>query len=152
MEAEKLKLELLSICTGHVDTRYLRIKKTISEIVDALKEESKSSAGDKHETGRAMLQIERENAGVQLREIEALQLLLQRIDVTAISDIVHLGSLVITNQGTYFLSVSIGAIELDNRTYYCVALKSPIGELLFGKRKNDRFLFNKKELKITEVI
>ena len=39
------------------------MKKSILELQQSLDSETKSSAGDKHETGRAMLQIDLEKAG-----------------------------------------------------------------------------------------
>ena len=66
----ELKFELKQQCKDLIKLRYDSINKTIFDIEYSLKEESKSTSGDKHHTGRAMLQIERENAGNQLREIE----------------------------------------------------------------------------------
>ncbi|MFD1615778.1 hypothetical protein [Gelatiniphilus marinus] len=51
----KIKEELFSQCVVFVNSRFQTIKNTISEIQESLTSETKSSAGDKHETGRAML-------------------------------------------------------------------------------------------------
>ncbi|RFN59226.1 3-oxoacyl-ACP synthase [Marixanthomonas ophiurae] len=152
MTTKELKTTLLNQCKDVVETRYGKIKQTISGIEESLFEESKSSAGDKHETGRAMLQIDRENAGKQLQEIEKLQQLVRKIDVKSKSDYARLGSLVYTNQATYFLSISIGTSIVGKTNYMCVALNSPIGQLLLGKQKGDAFVFNEKEIKIKRVV
>jgi len=55
-----LKKELLQYCEDQVDQRHSKIKQTIADIEESLMEESRSSSGDKHQTGRAMLQINRE--------------------------------------------------------------------------------------------
>ena len=65
----ELKEKLLSQCKDFISRRKKVIDGVIFEIENALLSETKSSAGDKHETGRAMLKLEREKAGVQLREI-----------------------------------------------------------------------------------
>ena len=49
----------------------LEIRK--AEILLALESESKSSAGDKHETGRAMIQLEREKLGEQIKKAEKIE-------------------------------------------------------------------------------
>lgn len=95
----------------------VRIKQNISDIEESLLEESKSSAGDKHETGRAMLQIDRENAGKQLMEIEQVQAVLKKIDVQTTSTYARLGSLVYTSQANYFLSISIGEVKIGKSAY-----------------------------------
>ena len=66
-----------------------------------------------------MLQIERENAGRQLREIENLQSLIRKIDIVTVSDYARLGSLIYTNHGIYFISISIGEVKVEDENYYC---------------------------------
>lgn len=151
MTATELKTQLLQHCQKQVDSRYSRIKQTIADIVESLLEESKSSSGDKHETGRAMLQIDRENAGKQLLEIEKIAQLLNKIDVKTSSDYARLGSLIYTDKFKYFISISVGAVSIENTDYLCVALNSPVGLLLSGKKKGEDFILNGSSYKITNV-
>lgn len=151
MSISETKNKLLQKCRLAVGTRFDKIRKTIADIEESLLEESKNTSGDKHETGRAMLQIDRENAGKQLLEIEKLIQLLDRIDVNATTDYVRLGSLVTTDKFKYFISISIGAVSLENENYLCVALNSPIGLLLSGKKENDTFEFNGQIIRILNI-
>ncbi|HPE82202.1 MAG TPA: 3-oxoacyl-ACP synthase [Aequorivita sp.] len=151
MTALEIKNELLQHCQKQVDNRYSKIKQTIADIEESLLEEAKSSSGDKHETGRAMLQIDRENAGKQLQEIEKVAQLLKKIDVKATSDYARLGSLVYTDRFTYFISLSIGTVTLGKTDYLCVALNSPVGLLISGKKKDDEFTMNGNSYKITGI-
>lgn len=151
MKASEIKEKLLVECNLWIEERHQLIGKTLADIKLALEEESKSSAGDKHETGRAMLQIERENAGHQLLEIENVEQSLKRVQLTEPSGIIHLGSLIITTQANYFLSISAGKFTLQNKDYYCIAPNAPIGLLLLGKQKDDTFVFHNDEIKIIEV-
>jgi transcription elongation GreA/GreB family factor len=151
MTDKELKVALLDHCKETVENRFDKIKQTITAIEESLEDESKSSAGDKHETGRAMLQIDRENAGKQLHEIESLQALVKKIDSSAVSDYIRLGSLVYTNNGTYFVSISIGQVTVGKTGYYCVALHSPIGQFLSGKKKGEAVVFNGKEFLVKSI-
>ena len=151
MTAIEIKNELLQHCQKQVDNRYSKIKQTIADIEESLLEEAKNSSGDKHETGRAMLQIDRENAGKQLQEIEKIAQLIKKIDVKATSDYARLGSLVYTDRFTYFISLSIGTVTLGKTDYLCVALNSPVGMLISGKRKGDEFNLNGTIYKIIDV-
>lgn len=146
-----LKIQLLEYCQTQVDLRFSRIKQMISNIEESLLEESKSSSGDKHETGRAMLQIERENTGKQLLEVEKVMQVLKKIDVDNVTDYARLGSLVLTDKFNYFISLSLGNVKLNGKDYLCVALNSPVGVLLSGKKKGEEFLLNANVLKITEI-
>lgn len=68
-----IKQELSNQCLEFVENRFQTIQNTINEIQESLLSETKSSAGDKHETGRAMLQLEREKSGNQLAEIQKIK-------------------------------------------------------------------------------
>lgn len=147
----EIKKILLKRCNQEVSTRKEKIQQTLAGIVASLENESKSSAGDKHETGRAMLQIDRENAGKQLLEVEKLQRILPKIDIKKSTTYAHLGSLITTSKGTFFLSISIGAVIIEESSYYCVAIQAPIGRLLLGKQEGDSFNFNSNEYIINKV-
>ena len=83
-----IKQHLYNHCLKFVNTRFQTIQKTINEIQESLTSETKSSAGNKHETGRAMLQLEREKAGNQLAEVQKTKAMLSKIDVEKSSDVI----------------------------------------------------------------
>ncbi len=146
-----LKKELFDACTKFVDQREETINEIIRSNQHAMTSETKSSAGDKHETGRAMLQLEMEKASQQLEGIYDMRLILSKIRIDDVSEIIKLGSVVITNQANYFLSISAGQLNISEAVYYGVSPVSPIGKLLLGKRVGDTFNFNK-EVILQEVI
>ena len=55
------------------------VEQIISSNQKALQSETKSSAGDKHETGRAMLQLEIEKASQQFKAIRDMRTVLANI-------------------------------------------------------------------------
>ena len=90
-----------------------RINESVTEINsinDSKANETKSSAGDKYETGMAMLQMEEQKANVQLAKAKELQKTLSMIDPTEKQDSAQLGSLVETSNGNYFISIGLGQI------------------------------------------
>lgn len=151
MTNTEIKSTLLSECSRIVEERHQRVKQSIRGIEESLFEESKSSAGDKHETGRAMLQIERENAGKQLQEVERILQTLKRITISVASGTIHLGSLVYTSKEAYFISVSVGVIEVHSKNYLAVSPQSPIGQILMGQMEGAELSFNGGEFRITTV-
>lgn len=148
----KIKEELLKKCTEVVGIKYKTVTKIMASNKKALESETKSSAGDKHETGRAMLQLEMEKASQQFASISLMQEVLQKIEIHKKNKIGKLGSLIYTNQGNYFLAVSIGQITINEDNYFVISPSSPIGKLLLGKKKGDDFSFNGKEFKIKEIV
>jgi len=151
MTASEIKFELQQQCSALILARLESIQKIIKNLETSLKDETKCTSGDKHHTGRAMLQIERENAGRQLSEIEKVMRLLDRVDIENSSGIARLGSIVETNHANFFMSISVGKLEINETIYLGVASNSPIGLCLLGKSKGEQFNFNRKVYKILKV-
>tara|TARA_B110000305_G_C19430623_1_gene636079 strand:- start:488 stop:937 length:450 start_codon:yes stop_codon:yes gene_type:complete len=147
-----LKQELYKVCKAFVQNKFETIEQTIQSNKNALNSETKSSAGDKHETGRAMLQLEMEKAGRQLKEVQEMQLQLHKIKLESNTTIVHMGSIVRTNSATYFIAISKGQIKFNNEQYFAISSQSPIGQLLLGKRVNDETVFRNQKIRIIEIL
>lgn len=152
---EKTELEIKSVlyqqCIDFVEQRLQTIQNSIKEIQVSLTSETKSSAGDKHETGRAMLQLERENAGRQLSEIEKLKESVSKIDINYTSNTIGLGSVIITSQANYFMAISCGKLQINSNEYFAISPETPIGQLLFGKKAEDVIHFRDSKFKILNV-
>lgn len=126
-------------------------KVTIQEIKESRNNDTKSSAGDKFETGREMMQVEMDKNEVQLNNAIGLSQQLSQIDLEEKSDKVKFGTLVICNQGNYFISIGVGKIEIDNGVYYAISLASPIGKLLYDKKVGDKVEFRGREFVIENI-
>ena len=146
-----LKQKLYQSCETFIEERFQAIQKTIEELQKALLSETKSSAGDKHETGRAMLQLEREKTGQQLAEINKTKIILSKVNLGKQSNVVILGSLVYTSQSNYFIAISAGNLVIDNESFYAISANTPIGKLLIGKTKGDNIDFNGNSIEIKKI-
>lgn len=146
-----IKIELLNHCKDFVNKRMQTVEDIISSNQKALQSETKSSAGDKHETGRAMLQLEMEKAGQQLAGINLMKEILSKVNISTTSEIAHLGSIIETTSGTYFLSISAGQLKVAEKVYFAISVSSPIGKLLLGKTISDEVVFNGKKIIIKMI-
>ncbi|WP_318310941.1 3-oxoacyl-ACP synthase [Flagellimonas crocea] len=146
-----MKKELLEFCRKYVDDRTSRLKKQSDELQESLGSETKSSAGDKHETGRAMVQLEQEKLGQQLLELDTTRSILNKINIDKTSVKICLGSWVKTTMADYFIAISAGAFKKGDGIIYCISGNAPIAQLLLGKEKGARFVFNGKEHTVLEV-
>ncbi len=151
MNPDTIKEQLYTFCVTTINDRLSRINHTITHVQEALTSETKSTAGDKHETGRAMLQLEREKAGQQLAEVQKLQQIVSRINFQMNSDHIHLGSVVYTSSSNYYIGISAGKFVIDSIVFYAIAANTPIGKILIGKKTGDRVLFNGKEIEILTI-
>jgi len=151
MNKFQIKEALYSACEEDTENRINAIDKNLKSIAESRNNETKSSAGDKYETGRAMLQIEEENSKTQLSQALRVKNQLRKINGKKESRIVELGSLVTTTNGEYYLSIGLGKITLNNQDYYCVSAISPIGQKMMNKKPGDEIEFNGTKIKIKEI-
>lgn len=118
---------------------------------EARNSDTKSSAGDKHEVGRAMVQQELDRLEARLSTVWSMQQELARLQVDGVHQQVGLGSLVTTEHGTYFVAIGLGALELDGERCYIISLASPLGQALRGKRSGETITFNGERRTIISV-
>lgn len=129
-------------CIQFVKDGLKRVQLQIIELEQALTSETKSSAGDKHETGRAMIQLEREKLGHQLSELEKTKQLLSRVPLGRNTQIVGLGSLVKADICFYYIAIAAGGFNHGGMPVYCISAATPIGQLIMGKSVGCVFHFN----------
>tara|TARA_B100000809_G_scaffold254560_1_gene291903 strand:- start:1046 stop:1498 length:453 start_codon:yes stop_codon:yes gene_type:complete len=146
-----IKKNLHSKCYEIASKKVNELSSIIQEAQDAANNETKSSAGDKHETGRAMAQLETEKLTKQLSEAFKLEQTLSQINPELKHQQVGLGSLVNTDNGIFYIAASLGKLELENKLYFVISGVSPIGQLLIGLKKNDSFSFNGKAYLINDI-
>ncbi len=147
-----LKALILNQLSSLLNEKIDSLNKSINETIESRDQQTKSSAGDKHETSRAMMQIELDNLSMQLKKNNALKFELSKIDLSKKHQAVDRGSLVLTNEGSYFISIGIGKVIIDNDAFYCISLGSPIGKELYNKKTGDSFLFMNKEFIIQKIL
>lgn len=146
-----IKAELYTYCQNHISEKINAIQKAIDDARAAANNESKSSAGDKHETARAMMHLEQEKNARQLQEMQKLQKVLHQISPDSINEKAALGSLIKTSSGYFYLAISIGKINFNNTAFFVISPVSPIGQQLLGKQVGDSIAFNGKKMVIEEL-
>ncbi len=135
-----LKSQLYHKCLQYVDQWIKNIEIAINNATSV--DESKSSAGDKHETGRAMAQLEQEKNSKQLKEALELKNTLLKINPNIQSSVVSLGSIVLTDKGNFYISIAAGKIIIDAEIYFAVSPSAPIAKAFTGGTKNQEINFN----------
>ena len=146
------KVALLALCQQYVQQRIDTARQAMEAAQEAANSESKSSAGDKYETGRAMAQLERDRNAQLLAGALQLERDLQQVVIDKTYESVQPGSIVTTNRGVYFISIGAGKLLLDDAAYFGVSAGSPIAIALAGRKVGEVATFNKLTYKVTGVI
>ncbi len=137
----EFKQKLLQKVKQTVQDQISAAQEMVKEAFEAVADDTKSTAGDKHETARAMAQIGQEKAGKQLIKIQTIQNLVQSISSDEV-DKVSLGAVVYTADNCYFISQALGKISISGETIYCVSPTAPIVQAMLGLKKEESFTFN----------
>jgi hypothetical protein len=114
-------------------------------------ESGKGSAGDKHEVGIAMAQIEIEKLDQQIALNQQQLQTLQRIDSNAKLTQIQIGALFEINQNWYYGSVPFGQIQFEDRTIFCMSSDAPLFQALKGKKEQESVQFNGRNWKINTL-
>jgi transcription elongation GreA/GreB family factor len=142
------KTQVHERCLEIVNEKILSLQNEFAELKNAMEDESKSSAGDKHEVGTAMLHLQAEKIGTQLKLNEENRATLMKVDVDQYSECVRFGSFISTNKGHFYISTSIGKVLINNEIVFVISSQAPLAKLFLGKRQNEVISFNKVDYKI----
>lgn len=121
-------------------------------INEGILEDTKSSAGDKFETGREMMSHDLMTITTQIKQATAdLEELYRLQAVKNLTESVQEGSLVSLGDAMYLISISFGALQVEDKKLFLLSKNSPLGEILLGKKKNDQVEFRGKRIQVTEI-
>jgi hypothetical protein len=149
---KEIKQKLYQICEKDVDDKIAMTEQNIASIIDSRNNETKSSAGDKFETGRAMMQMEEGKNKSQLMQLKTTKNELLQIKDKGNAEDINAGSLVETNKGVFYISIGLGKVKIDDAIYYCISNTSPISLILRGKGVGSEVVFNQRNYKILSII
>ncbi len=146
-----LKEKTYQVCVEIVQQKIDTLQKNLHDLSDSAGNETKRTAGDKHETALAMLQIEQENNSRQLKEVLQQKTILEKLDPQLHTEMVVRGSLVETNKGCFYISLGLGKLKVEEETVFAVSPEAPLGKLMLLKKTGDTFTFNQTDYKINSI-
>lgn len=134
-----------------LENKISALDKARNDAINSRDMETKSSAGDKYETGREMMQKEIDNYEKQLAAMHRQMHECNAVNLESARHTIGLGSLVSTNEGWYYFATGYGKLEVENTNVMVVSLGSPLGQSLNGYTKGDRVKFLTRTIQIIEV-
>ena len=147
----EIKQSLIDQCEAFVQQKIDVSEKLMNEAQESANNETKSSVGDKYETGRAMMHAERDKGAQQLSEAMKVKMQLERLRRAESSDKVTFGSVVLTSFGNYFISISAGRVIVEDEKYFAISPQTPLAQSLLQKKVGDVVDFNDQKIKILEI-
>ena len=145
------KEEVYRQCVQIIGNKISLLQDRLNELKESVSNETKSTAGDKHETARAHLQLEQEQINNQLLTVLAQKSALEQIDIKQSAAAIIKGSLVKTDLGYLFISVAAGKIIVDAEPVIALSPQSPLGEQLMGLKVGARTTMNGKTYQVERI-
>ncbi|HLS96336.1 MAG TPA: hypothetical protein VK017_12300 [Sphingobacterium sp.] len=144
------KRTLVDLCARHTEERLKEIMHSISVAQEGIESDTKSSAGDKYETSRELIQQDLSRLQEQLHQTKRDRLALDQL-VLEERERAGAGTVVVTEKLLYFIAISLGKLTVEDQDFIVVSPYSPIGKLLIGKGAGEEIHFNGASQKILAV-
>lgn len=136
-----LKTRVHELCIELVKDKIKLIDDLYLSNQNALDSSTKSSAGDKHETSRAMIHLDQEKLSSQLLELNKSLRILSQINIVENSS-VKMGTLFKTDHSIYYISIGLGKVSLNGINVFVMSPVSPLSQKLIGLKKHNSIEFN----------
>ena len=147
-----LKKQVHGYCLALVKEQLDTIQSSLDQLMEAKTNETKSSAGDKYETGMAMIQNQEQLYKRQQVDAKNRWNVLNSVDPSKQNTTVDTGTLIQLSTGWFYIAVAIGKVTIEEQDVFVLSLQSPLGVLLKGKKAKDQISFNGKQITVESVL
>jgi len=127
------------------------LKSSLEDLREAGESETKSSAGDKYETGREMIKQEKEKYEQVLQDNEKQLEIVKNLKPDKLFTKAAPGSLVYTDKMIYYISISYGKINVEDSEVFAISPNAPVAQLLLGKSVGDKYKINGQTVEIKAI-
>ncbi len=141
------KVELRSFVNDTINSKIKTLDFYLNFSLEASREIKKTS---KYDSIREEIQEEIYHLDKQMVSLKTMQMQMRKV-LNSTSDIVKLGSLVITNKARFYISVSLGEFFFENDRFYAISPESPMAQTMMGMKPGDSFTLNRISQEIVEI-
>ncbi len=133
-----------------IDAREEQLTNMILEINEQINQDGKSSAGDKFETGRERLTQELNAQQSRYNQLLQHKRKLIQLRGDALEQIKE-GALSCINGNWYFIGPALGKILYNTIPIWFISTEAPIVKQMIQCKKGDSFIWNEREMLISEI-
>lgn len=140
-----------SACIQYMERKINALLAELKEVQASATSETKSSMGDKYETGREMMMQERNRLGDQLNIQKEHLAVLNAIDPHMLNNVVGHGCVVKTDRAIFFISAAAGQIEVEGSKVFLISGNAPLAKAMMGRQQQESFSFNQQSYTIESI-
>ena len=150
MDYINLKKSLVEYSKNRLEIKLKELTVIYQSLIDSIQTDSKSSAGDKHETFKSMMHIEQEKMQTQIKMINQQINTINQLKVEKKNRIEN-GTLIVTDSKVFFIAASLGLVTISGQSFFIVSLDSPIIQFMKKQSLNTIFTFQSTNYKIIDI-
>jgi transcription elongation GreA/GreB family factor len=148
---QSLKSKVVEVCLAQLNERKARLIHELEQLKLSAEQDTKSSMGDKYETGREMINLEKGKISEQLTQVNQMLDMIRSVDPNKRLTRPGLGALIKTEMAHYFIAVGLGQISVNDQAVFVISMASPIGRIILDKSVGDTFEMAGKTLRLLEI-
>ena len=118
-----------------------QLQSELLSISEEISQETKSSAGDKYETSREMMQQSRDRVSSRIHHLQLQNSTLLAMKNAEKSTEIGFGSLVESDKGHFLFGVALGKIQFMENSIMVLSLNSPLGKVFVHHKVGDELQF-----------
>ena len=134
-EKRNLKSSVLESCLSIKRNQINELTEMLQSLKSSVESNEKSSAGDKHETGRENANQTLLIYGDQHRKAMEDLMVFMMIKPDKLVDTIQLGAIVILNDLTIFIADNMGKLTVNDMPVNILSPKGPFVQCMLGKSK-----------------
>jgi transcription elongation GreA/GreB family factor len=146
------RVKILAALSEHINAKIKESEIYLNGLIDSRNNDTKSSAGDKYETGRSMMQQEIDRAEDQLQQQKIQRNELERLMKLKPGNRCEIGSIISIDDEVFLIGLALGKVEIEGGIIFSISMVSPLGRLLIGKKQGEAIHFRGELTKIKQVI
>lgn len=152
-QRDTLKRKLLEACINKQNALIEDFKSRISSLLssEGLGNEEMYDNNELSQTSQKTSEVNSLNEALEFANQELKVLTWLTTQQTKQHKEVELGALVVTNHGSFFVSVSSEQIYVDGDLFTGISIQSPLFLAMLGKQKGERFSCNRTSYKIKDI-
>jgi len=146
------RTKILEALNAHINAKIAESELYLKGLIDSRNNDTKSSAGDKYETGRSMMQQEIDRAEDQLQQQKIQRNELERLMKLKPGNSCEIGSIIFIGDEVFLIGPALGKVEIQGGIIFSISMGSPLGRLLDGKKEGESVYFRGELTEIKQVI
>ncbi|MEN2281898.1 hypothetical protein AAGF08_07140 [Algoriphagus sp. SE2] len=139
---EDFKSKVFQIAFDLLEEKNKLLSSELKSLEQSIHEDTKSSAGDKYETGREMIRQEIGKVENQYKQNKSFMMEMKHLKESQKPSLkITEGSLVCFGEDWFLISISLGQIIVNKKKVFLLSKNSPLGKELLGKEKGEKIAF-----------